>query len=51
MKRLVRIVAPAIAAIALVAALGGSAFAASPKVQLPSPHSYSIPEPVPAVKA
>jgi hypothetical protein len=51
MKRLVRIVAPAIAAIALVAALGASAFAASPKVNLPSPGHYAIPEPVPAAQA
>jgi hypothetical protein len=51
MKRLARIVAPAITAVALAAAVGVSAFAASPAVRLPGPHSISVPGPVPAAKA
>ena len=51
MKRLARIVAPVIAAVALTAALSASAFAASPKVQVPGSHPITVPGPVPAVRA
>jgi hypothetical protein len=50
MKRIARIVAPVIAAVALTAALSASAFAASPKVHVSNPGSISIPDPVPAAQ-
>jgi hypothetical protein len=50
MKRIARIVAPVIAAVALTAALSSSAFAMSQKVHVPGPGSVSIPDPVPAAR-
>ena len=51
MKRLARMVAPFIAAVALTAALSASAFAASPKVNVSNPGSISITDPVPAAQS
>jgi hypothetical protein len=48
MKRIARIVAPVIAAVALTAALSASAFAATPKVH--NPGGIFITDPVPAVR-
>ena len=50
MKRIARIVAPVLAAVALTAALSASAFAASPKVGVSNPGSISITDPVPAAQ-
>jgi peptidoglycan/LPS O-acetylase OafA/YrhL len=48
MKRIARIVAPVIAAVALTAALSASAFAASPKADVPAKGGVSTTIPVPA---
>jgi hypothetical protein len=50
MKRIARVAAPVIAAVALTAALSASAFAATPKVHVPAPGTISIPGPVPAAR-